>query len=118
MDKARQKELKLAYKQTFPTMGLFAIRNLASGRLLIDKSTNLPGSLNRHRMELRMGTHRCRKLQEDWFHYGEAAFGFEILERIKERIEPDFNYLVELERILAERLSQSEKAEENFYSVR
>ena len=118
MDKVRQKALKLTYKQAFPAMGLFAIRNLETGQVLIDKSTNLPGSINRHRMELRFGTHRSRTLQEDWNRYGEGAFNFEELERIKERSEPDFNYLVELERILAERLAQFEKAEENFYSIR
>ena len=101
MGKARQKELKLAYRQAFPAMGIFAIRNLQTGRTLLDKSTNLSGALNRHRLELRFGTHRNPALMADWRQYGEAGFSFEILEQLKERSEPDFNYPAELERLLA-----------------
>lgn len=117
MDKARQKELKLAYKQAFPAMGIFAIRNLQTGQTLLDKSTNLTGSLNRHRLELRFGTHRNPALMADWRQHGETGFSFEILEQIKERSEPGFNYPAELERLLANWQAKLAEEAHDRYSV-
>jgi len=100
MDKARQKELKLAYKLALPPMGIYAIRNLATGRIYLDQSNNLTGALNRHRLELKLGTHRNPALLADWRSYGEAQFSFEILEQLKQSPEPDFDYAAELVRRL------------------
>lgn len=100
MDKARRGELKQAYKLAPPPMGIYAVRHRASGRLLLGKSTNLTGALNRHRMELKLGSHRNHALMRDWREYGEAAFVFEVLERIEESTNPDFDYAAELERRL------------------
>lgn len=100
MDRARRKALTQAYKLEFPAMGIFAIRNLATGRMLIDQSTHLGGSINRHRTELLLGTHRNKALMADWRANGEAAFVFEVLEKIDERPQPDYDYKAELERLL------------------
>jgi len=100
-DKARQRELKLAYKLALPPMGVFGIRNLVCGRQLVERSMNLTGSLNRHRMELRAGVHRNRELMADWRAHGEAQFVFEVLEQVKERPEPDFDYAQEVQSLLA-----------------
>ena len=97
----RKKALKLAYKLAFPVMGVFAIRNQGNGRLFVDQSSKLTGALNRHRSELRFGTHRNRDLQQDWKTYGEARFSFEILEQVTERKEAEFDYIAECERCLA-----------------
>jgi hypothetical protein len=99
-DSDRRKTLKLAYRLAFPVMGVFAIRNLGNGRLFVDQSSNLTGALNRHRSELRFGTHRNRDLQQDWINHGEAQFSFEILEQVAERKEADFDYIAECERRL------------------
>lgn len=98
MDKSRRKELKDRYKLTFPAMGIFSIRNKMSGKQLIGQSTNLNGALNRHRLELRLGVHRNPRLMADWRLLGEAQFEFEVIEQVKERPEPDFDYLSELKR--------------------
>jgi hypothetical protein len=47
--------------------------------VLLGSSENLHGPLNRHRTELKLGSHRCEQLQEDWNRLGEDAFAFEIL---------------------------------------
>ncbi|MEY4563334.1 MAG: hypothetical protein RLZZ618_2611 [Pseudomonadota bacterium] len=99
--KARQRELKLAYKLALPPMGVFCIRNLVNGRQFVERSMNLTGSLNRHRMELHAGVHRHRELMTDWRVHGEAQFVFEVLDQVKERPEPDFNYAQETEDLLA-----------------
>lgn len=101
MDKTRHKALKQAYKLAFPAMGIYAIRNTANGRIYLDKTSNLGGALNRHRMELKLGTHRCPALLAEWRQFGEAQFSFEVVEQLKERSEPDFDYSTELEHCLA-----------------
>lgn len=101
MNRSRRKELTLAYKNSTPPMGIFSIKNLATGKALVDQSTNLPGSWNRHRTELRLGTHRNKALMADWRTHGEAQFAFEILEAIQEQAEPDFDVASELARRLA-----------------
>lgn len=101
MDKAKRKELTTAYKLSFPSMGIFSIRNKMTERQLIGQSANLNGALNRHLLELRLGNHRNPALMADWRLFGEAEFLFEILEQIKERLEPDFDYPSELDRRIA-----------------
>lgn len=101
MDRLRRKALTQAYKMSLPPMGIFAIRSLGTGRMLMDQSANLTGALNRHRLELQLGTHRNKALMEDWRAQGEANFVFEVLEAIKQRPEPDFNYHAEMARLLA-----------------
>lgn len=98
---AHRRTLKQAYKLRFPSMGIYAVRNLHNGRVLLGQSANLPGALNRHRMELRLGCHRLQALQADWHAAGESAFSFESLETLAERSEPDFDYAAELDRRLA-----------------
>jgi hypothetical protein len=93
----RRKALKLAYKLTPPPMGLFAIRNRVTGRLLVATSLNLTAAINRHRVELQRGVHRHRDLMADWRQYGEAQFTFEVLERIEPRDDPGFDPVAALE---------------------
>lgn len=100
-DRARHKALKQAYRLTRPPMGLFVIRNLATGRMFVDRSMNLTGSINRHRMELRRGVHRNVALMADWRRLGEAGFAFEVLEPLAERPEPGFDHARALDDRLA-----------------
>jgi len=100
MDRAARKALRQSYKMTLPPMGIFSIRNVVTGRMLIDQSTNLTGAINRHRTELKLGTHRIKALMDDWRTFGEAHFAFEVLQKIDERAEPDFDYQAEMARLL------------------
>jgi len=100
MDRNRRKALIQAYKLAFPPMGIYAIRNLASGRVLVDSSPNVTGALNRHRTQLRLGLHRIKALQEDWHLHGEAGFAFDMLQAVEERTDPAFDYAAERERLL------------------
>lgn len=106
MDTARRKALKLAYRLAFPPMGVFAVRNTASGRMLLASSRNLTGSLNRHRMELQQGVHRNAALMADWRALGEAAFAFDVLAQVEERTDPGWDPSVDLDRLLAEWLGK------------
>lgn len=83
-------------RDAFPPMGVYAIRDRESGRVLLGSSRNVHAALNRARFELRMRSHSNRALQADWDRSGPERFTFEVLELVKERTEPDFDYLGEL----------------------
>lgn len=78
----RRKELIMAYKETPRPMGAYAIRNTATGKVLVGGSMNLPATFNKEKFQLRMKPHRCKALQADWDSYGGEAFAFEVLERV------------------------------------
>lgn len=79
----RRKELKLAYRHNPPPMGVYRIRNIVNGKILIGSSLNLPGSFNSCRFQLELRCHRSKALQEDWNLHGPDAFTFDILETLK-----------------------------------
>ncbi len=79
-----KKELKNEYKQMKSPMGVFRIRNIVNGKILIDSSTNMNSKWNRHKTELRFGTHRNSELQKDWKQFGEENFIFEIVSELKQ----------------------------------
>lgn len=98
--------LKADYKLNPPAMGVYAIEHLASGRMLIERSSNLPGILNRHRFELKMGGHRNAALQADWRRDGEAGFRFAVLDTLEPSADPAFDAETELDTLLAMHLEQ------------
>lgn len=81
-DRQRRKEWIELYKQARRTAGVYCIRNTVTGRVLLGSSVNLHGPFNRHRTELRLGSHRCPALQADWNRLGEDAFAFEVLDAV------------------------------------
>ena len=101
MDKTQQAALKAAYRQQTPALGIIALRHLPSGCTLLERSRNAPGTLNRHRFELAMGTHRNARLLADWRRDGEAAFRFDIIDTVKASADPAFDAEAELDALLA-----------------
>lgn len=77
MDKAT---LKRAYKEAKRPMGVYTIASAAQNKVYIGCATDLPALINRHKFELKFGTHRNRELQGAWNTLGEAAFDFEVLD--------------------------------------
>lgn len=77
-------------------MGIYAIRDLASGHWLLGSSRNVHASLNRARFELGMGKHADRALQAEWNRSGEDGLAFDVLELLKEREDAHFDYASEL----------------------
>ena len=84
-------------RDAFPPMGVFAIRDLESGRVLLGASRNVHAALNRTRFELRMRSHADRMLQEAWDRRGAERFAFDVLELVKEREDTHFDYASELQ---------------------
>ena len=61
-------------------MGVYSIRNSQDDKIYIDYSTNVQARINRHKAELKFGSHQNRKLQETWNSLGESAIQFEVLD--------------------------------------
>lgn len=116
--KSRNRELKKDYQLDPRPMGIFQIRNAVSGKVLIGKSTDLPGIINRHRFELQMGGHMNKELQADWNRLGADAFAFEILDELTPRPEPDYNYAEDLSQLEAMWLDNLQPFDDRGYNSR
>ncbi len=102
-----RKDIKRAYKERKIPSGVFQVRNIVNGKVLLGSSLNLEGVFNRHRFQLSAGGHPNRALQSDWNTYGPDSFVFEVLEVVQAKDDPDFNLgdeLTLLEQIWLEKL--------------
>lgn len=103
----KKKKLKREYKQNHIPMGVFQIRNIVNDKVLIGVSLNLPGILNRHKFQLRMGKHGNMGLQAEWNEFGSENFAFEIIDELQPREAPGYDYredLAYLEELWLEKL--------------
>jgi GIY-YIG catalytic domain len=79
---AKKKELKREYMLNHRPMGVYQIRNVVNEKMLIGAALDLPGILNRHKFQLKMGNHPNGALQAEWNEFGDENFAFEILDEI------------------------------------
>ena len=108
-----KKELKQAYKQLQPKMGVFQIKNTVNNKVLIEGSTNIAAKWNRHQTELKFGSHRNKVLQKDWNEYKSNSFVFEILSELAYKKDEAINYVDEvkiLKTMILEELKLSKEA--------
>jgi hypothetical protein len=84
------------YKERKKPAGIFQIKNIANGKVLLGSSLNLEGPLNSHKFMLTIGSHRNELLQKEWKEYGGDKFIFEILEVVKVTDDENFNLKDEL----------------------
>jgi len=78
----KKTELKREYKLNHRPMGVYQIRNIANEKVLIGAALDLPGIINRHKFQLKMGNHPNRALQADWNEFGAEGFAFEVLDEL------------------------------------
>ncbi|RKI02705.1 GIY-YIG nuclease family protein, partial [Corallococcus praedator] len=86
--RASRAERKRTYKEAAVPMGIYAIRNRVNGKVFVGHSLNLPAMFNRIRFEFAQRMHRVPELQADWERHGEAAFSFEVLDKLEPLDEP------------------------------
>ena len=106
-NKKTRKELQREYKERVKPSGVYQVKNLTNGKVLLGSSLNLEGLLNRNRFTLRTNSHPNEKLQKDWNELGPDQFLFEILEAVQVQDDPNFNLkdeLTLLEQIWLEKL--------------
>lgn len=78
-----KKELKSRYKEQEIEMGIIQIYNTVSGYSFVDISENLYKPFESMKFKLNTGRYRLKNLQEDWIKYGEGAFEFKVIEKLK-----------------------------------
>jgi hypothetical protein len=90
-----RRELSRQARDAFPPMGVFAIKDSHTGRVTVGSSRNVHAALNRIQFELKLGSHPDRDLQSIWRH-DPSRLVFQIVEMVRQRAEPDFDYTEEL----------------------
>ena len=93
----KKHELKKEYVQRIKPAGIFQIKNKVTGKIFLGSSLNLEGPLNRHKFELKVGSHKNQALLADWRKYGEENFSFDILATLELNDDPNYNYQEDLE---------------------
>jgi hypothetical protein len=78
-------------------MGIFQIRNEASGKIFVGSSMDLTAMFNRVRFQLFAGAHPNKELESDWRQLGADKFAFEVLEEIVPQDDPNYDYKADLE---------------------
>lgn len=84
----RRQVLKMQYKETKPQAGVYQIKNVKNGKVLILSSPNLK-TMNGKKFMLQQGTFPNPVLQKDLEEWGPEAFEFEVLEVLEEKNESD-----------------------------
>lgn len=110
-----KKEIKEEYKQMKFPMGVFQIKNLSNNKVFIDNSVDMNATWNRHKTELKFGTHRNKELQKDWTEKGENNFMFEILSELKQDDSNNVNYTKELQLLQQMIIEDMGRSEEDMY---
>lgn len=72
-----------AASEPLTVSGIYAIRCLANGKAYVGSAVNLERRWLDHRKDLRRGMHHNSQLQNAWRKYGEPAFLFDVLERVR-----------------------------------
>ena len=90
----QRRQLSRAARDAFPALGIYAVRN-RDRHVRVGSSRNVHATLNRIQFELRLGTHPDRPLQADWDR-DPSSLVFEVLELVKQRSDPAFDYAAEL----------------------
>ena len=96
-DRARERDLKRAYRLEARPAGAFRVSCPAAGRTLLGTTRNLDGAVNRHRFMLAHGSHPDAGMQRAWAEHGEAAFVIEVLEAVTPKDDPAFDLDAELD---------------------
>jgi hypothetical protein len=97
---AQRREASRQARDAFPAMGVWCIRDHATAKVRVAASRNVPGAINRAQFELRRGAHADKALQAQWKASAPERFSFEVIELVKERSDPAFDYAGELQALL------------------
>lgn len=112
-----RRDLKRLARETPVKAGVFQIRNLRNGKVLIEATRNLK-TMNGQKFQLEMGSHMNRALQQEWQEYGSEAFAFEVLEELKpkEDADPYYDEADALKKLLQKWLEQVQPFGERGYN--
>jgi hypothetical protein len=102
LDKKDRKKIIDSFKARRARGGVFAVRNSASGKRLVQATTDIQGSKNRFEFSQSTGGCAYKPLQEDYKKYGAGVFSFEIIEELEQKEgQPDEEFKSETEALCA-----------------
>ena len=111
----RRQELKLQYKETKPQAGVYQIKNVKNGKVLILSSPNLK-TMNGKKFMLQQGNFPNPLLQKELEEWGSDAFEFEVLEVLEEKKEPGYKVSDALEKLEEKWLEKVQPFNERGYN--
>jgi group I intron endonuclease len=112
-----RKDINREYQERVKPAGVYQVKNISNGKVLLGSSLNLEGPLNRHKFMLKIGSHTNKALQKDWNEFGAGKFIFEILEVVKISDNPNFNLKDELSLLEQLWLEKLQPFGENGYNI-
>jgi len=83
-----RKEAIRQYKERKPQRGAFAVHCTATGHAWVGSSPNVDSAQNGLWFALRANGHLDKLLQGEWNQHGEAAFQYEVLEKLDDDVAP------------------------------
>ncbi len=83
MNSEDKKKIISEYKQRLEIGGVIAIKNNATGKVLLEATRDVEGYKNRFEFSKKTGSAVSLKLAQDFKTYGSEAFSLEVLETIK-----------------------------------
>ena len=112
MDMEEKKHIKRQFKEAVKPCGICRITNLISGKMFMFASTNTLATIRRQQFELKMNSHRNRKLQKEYNDQGSENFVFDVPWSI-EKPEKEDNIERALQRLMEKACAQFD--ENDFY---
>lgn len=109
MNTDRKRELRAAYKESRPDMGVASIACRETQEVFLMATANIPAAFNRMQFQLSAGLCPNMHLQELWNHYGESAFEFGVAQYL-EHTDSNDNYTEDLKELLELCLSENPEA--------
>jgi putative transcriptional regulator len=79
VDMEQRKVIKNNYVNCVRPAGICSISNIVTGKMLLFASVDTEALMNRHKFELKSGSHKNKMLLKDWKKYGSGNFSFEVL---------------------------------------
>jgi hypothetical protein len=83
-----RKEAIAEYKNRKTPRGMYMVRFAEEGPVFVDAVPDLEAARNGLLFGLRNGLHRNKALQAEWDAHGEAAFRYEVLEKLDDDLVP------------------------------
>jgi hypothetical protein len=82
-----RKDAIAEYKNRKTPRGMFVVRFAEEGPVFVDATPDLNAAKNMLLFTLRNGLHTNQQLQTEWNTHGEAAFRYEVLEKLDDDLE-------------------------------